>query len=195
MTVERMAGQAPWTVSVAVMPGEENCPELDRLDQGLRKDRGWREGDEFIAVWKSHIRWPMERWWPPRQSDIDDLREALEAGMQTPPMPRTFAEWQDWLVRMLSMPAGEAVNREFARPEYGESLAVKALRSMPIKVDPTLPPGTVELRGQGRAVLFNIGVDRSDRPDVGVKTKVTLTKDLKVKLGPIIDPETGEEIW
>lgn len=37
--MERMAGKRPWTVSVAVMPGEASCPALEALDLALRKDR------------------------------------------------------------------------------------------------------------------------------------------------------------
>ena len=56
----RTTPRCPWTVSVAAMPGEAPCSELQRLDLALRKDRGPREGDELLERWKALIEWPVE---------------------------------------------------------------------------------------------------------------------------------------
>lgn len=49
--------KAPWTVSVAPMPGEPPCPELDRLDRALRKTRD-DVPDPELEDWKRRIVWP-----------------------------------------------------------------------------------------------------------------------------------------
>ena len=49
--------RTPWTVSVAAFPGEARCPELERLDRALTKDRVWRHTDELIDEWKGRIEW------------------------------------------------------------------------------------------------------------------------------------------
>lgn len=49
--------RAPWTVSVAPMPGESPCPELDKLDLALRKTRD-DVPDPNLEEWKRRIIWP-----------------------------------------------------------------------------------------------------------------------------------------
>jgi len=62
----RMAGQDPWTVSVAVYPGDEPCPELERLDRALDKGHEFRDEQWALDLWRSQIVWvkpPLVSTW------------------------------------------------------------------------------------------------------------------------------------
>ncbi len=58
--------ETPWTVSVSVYPGDTPCPALERLDQELRKERGWRLIDSAIKEMRSLIEWAK----PPKPEKI-----------------------------------------------------------------------------------------------------------------------------
>jgi hypothetical protein len=101
---ERMPGKTPWTVSVDVFPGEEPCPELQQLDQALRKDRGWRDGDNLIEQWKSLIKWP------PLKGRARFMINGEPIGYATGPgdddieyipicdLHSSWADWEQWLI-------------------------------------------------------------------------------------------------
>jgi hypothetical protein len=97
--MDREGQLGPWTVSAVEYPGEEPCPELQRLDLAIRKSRGAREGDGYLAAWKARIEWPK----PPKMEPISWM---------APP----WGEWESWIARMMSRGVARAYEDSLFRP-------------------------------------------------------------------------------
>jgi hypothetical protein len=101
MASVRAAGYKPWTVSVAIYPGDTPCPELETLDLVLSKERHFnpeaegnvagRHWDPLFEAWKAKIEWPEEvEYGPPVFLPIvaNLIREKL------------WADWEDYINRV-----------------------------------------------------------------------------------------------
>ena len=123
----------PWTVSVAIYPGEEPCSELEALDSALRKGRGWRVGDLEVQKMKDKIEWPEPK--EPEQVEWLELTNWMSREQSDSEIK--YKQWLDWLTKIVC-DCFQVTPEDMAR--YEEGKASFRLNGQPVKYSGDLPP-------------------------------------------------------